>query len=100
MRCDLFILLQLCGPHNSDYRSFAGRDAVLKQHAFVKAIPKTSVKLFVPSDFAFRVDEQGLRIPANKDKHEIEEAAKVAGVPTTVVLAGAFVESALAFPYV
>ncbi|KAI1109831.1 NAD(P)-binding protein [Nemania sp. NC0429] len=78
--------------------SFAGRDVVPKQHAFIKAIPNTSVKLFVPSDLAFRVDEQGLRIPANRDKHEIEAAAKAAGVPTTVVLAGAFVESALSFP--
>jgi len=56
------------------------------------------VKLFVPSDLAFRVDEQGLRIPANKTKHEVEEAAKAAGVPTAVVLVGSFTESSLAFP--
>ncbi|KAI0102723.1 NAD(P)-binding protein [Nemania sp. FL0031] len=78
--------------------SFAAREVVPKQHSFVKAIPKTNVKLFVPSDLAFRVDAQGLRISANKTKHEVEEAAKAAGVPTAVVLVGAFTESALAFP--
>ncbi|KAI1422031.1 NAD(P)-binding protein [Xylaria sp. FL1777] len=78
--------------------SFAAREVVPKQHNFIKAIPKTNVKLFVPSDFAFRVDKQGLTIPANKAKHEVEEAAKAAGVPTAVVLVGAFTESALAFP--
>ncbi|KAI0867846.1 NAD(P)-binding protein [Hypoxylon argillaceum] len=78
--------------------SFAAREIIPKQHAFIKAIPKTNVKLFVPSDLAFRVDEQGLRIPANKTKREVEEAAKAAGVPTAVVLVGAFTESSLAFP--
>jgi hypothetical protein len=70
----------------------------LKQHSFIKAIPSTNVKLFVPSDLAFRADKQGLRIPAIRDKDEVEEAAKAAGVPTAVVLVGAFTESALAFP--
>ncbi|KAJ8105033.1 hypothetical protein ONZ43_g7585 [Nemania bipapillata] len=78
--------------------SFAAREVIPKQHAFIKAIPKTNVKLFVPSDLAFRVDEQGLRIAANKTKQEVEEAAKAAGVPTAVVLVGAFTESSLAFP--
>ncbi|KAI1125135.1 NAD(P)-binding protein [Nemania abortiva] len=78
--------------------SFAARDVLLKQHTFVKAIPSTNVKLFVPSDLSFRVDAQGLRIPALKAKHEVEEAAKAAGIPTAVVLVGAFTESALAFP--
>ncbi|KAI0465551.1 NAD(P)-binding protein [Xylaria cf. heliscus] len=78
--------------------SFAARDVVPKQQNFIKAIPSTNVKLFVPSDLAFRVDEQGLQIPANKAKQEVENAAKAAGVPIAVVLVGAFTESALAFP--
>ncbi|KAI1347686.1 NAD(P)-binding protein [Xylaria sp. FL0043] len=78
--------------------SFAARDVVPKQHSFIKAIPKTGVKLFVPSDLGHRVDAQGLTVPVNKAKHEVEEAAKAAGVPTAVVLVGSFTESALAFP--
>ncbi|KAI0423940.1 NAD(P)-binding protein [Xylaria sp. FL1042] len=78
--------------------SFTARDVVPKQHSFIKAIPSTGVKLFVPSDLAFRVDAQGLTIPANKTKREVEDAAKAAGVPTSVVLVGSFTESSLAFP--
>ncbi|KAI0971274.1 NAD(P)-binding protein [Xylaria arbuscula] len=78
--------------------SFAGREAVSAQHGFVKAIPSTNVKLFVPSDLAFRVDAQGLTIPVNKAKQEVENAAKAAGIPTAVVLVGAFTESAISFP--
>ncbi|KAI0551942.1 NAD(P)-binding protein [Xylaria curta] len=78
--------------------SFAARDVVPKQHNFIKAIPSTNIKLFVPSDLSFRVDEQGLRIPANKAKQEVENAAKAAGVPTAVLLVGVFTESSLAFP--
>ncbi|KAI2623069.1 NmrA-like family protein [Hypoxylon sp. NC1633] len=76
--------------------SLAGREGVPKQHAFVKAIPKTNVKLFVPSDLGFRPDEKGLRIPVPKTKDEVEKAAKAAGIPTTVVLVGCFAESGLA----
>jgi hypothetical protein len=61
----------------------------------VKAIPRTNVKLFVPSDIAHRVDEQGLLIPVNKAKFEVEEAAKQARIPTTVVLPVFFTESAI-----
>ncbi|KAI1178768.1 NAD(P)-binding protein [Nemania sp. FL0916] len=78
--------------------SFAAREVVPKQHAFVKAIPRTNVKLFVPSDLAFRVDAQGLRIPANQAKYELEQASRAAGVPTAVVLVGCFTEPSLAFP--
>ncbi|KAI0421709.1 NAD(P)-binding protein [Xylaria grammica] len=78
--------------------SFAARDVVPKQHNFIKAIPSTNVKLFVPSDLGFRVDKQGLSVPVNKAKQDVEEAAKAAGIPTSVVLVGAFTESALAFP--
>jgi hypothetical protein len=68
---------------------------VERQHAFVRAIPHTNVKLFVPSDLAARYDEQGLQIGVNRVKDEVERAAKQAGIPTTVVLPGNFAEFAL-----
>jgi uncharacterized protein YbjT (DUF2867 family) len=58
------------------------------------------VKLFVPSDLAFRCDDQGLRVPVNKAKFEVEEAAKKAGIPTTIILPGFFAESSLNSGYV
>ncbi|KAF3807844.1 Isoflavone reductase-like [Colletotrichum gloeosporioides] len=75
--------------------SLVGHEGVQRQHGFVKAIPKTNVKLFSPSDLAARYDEQGMRIAVNKNKEEVEKAAKVAGIPTTVVLVGNFAEFAL-----
>ncbi|GKT47814.1 isoflavone reductase IRL [Colletotrichum spaethianum] len=79
--------------------SLVGHEGVQRQHAFVKAIPKTNVKLFSPSDLAGRYDEQGLRIGVNKGKDEVEKAAKAAGIPTTVVLVGNFAEFALNTPH-
>nr|XP_036586871.1 NmrA-like family protein (Rossmann-fold NAD(P)(+)-binding protein) [Colletotrichum truncatum]KAF6797428.1 NmrA-like family protein (Rossmann-fold NAD(P)(+)-binding protein) [Colletotrichum truncatum] len=75
--------------------SLVGHEGVQRQHGFVKAIPKTNVKLFSPSDLAARYDEQGMRIGVNKAKDEVERAAKEAGIPTTVVLIGNFAEFAL-----
>lgn len=72
-----------------------GHDGVERQHAFVKAIPHTNIRLFSPSDLAARYDEQGLQIPVNKAKGEVERAARQAGIPTTVVLPGNFAEFAL-----
>ncbi|WQF76489.1 Putative NmrA-like domain, NAD(P)-binding domain superfamily [Colletotrichum destructivum] len=78
--------------------SLVGHEGVRRQHGFVKAIPKTNVKLFSPSDLAARYDEQGLRIGVNKEKDEVEKAARAAGIPTTVVLVGNFAEFALNTP--
>ncbi|KAH9238404.1 hypothetical protein K456DRAFT_1720093 [Colletotrichum gloeosporioides 23] len=75
--------------------SLVGHEGVQRQHGFVKAIPKTNVKLFSPSDLAARYDEQGMRIAVNRYKDEVERAAKAAGIPTTVVLVGNFAEFAL-----
>ncbi|KAF6811533.1 NmrA-like family protein (Rossmann-fold NAD(P)(+)-binding protein) [Colletotrichum sojae] len=75
--------------------SLVGHHGAQKQHAFVKAIPRTGVKLFSPSDLASRFDEEGLRFSGNKAKHDLEQAAKAAGIPTTVVLTGNFAEFAL-----
>lgn len=68
-----------------------------RQLSLVNAIPKTNVRLFVPSDLAPRHDEQGLRIPVNYAKDEVvERAARAAGIPVIVVLTGNFAEFALA----
>ncbi|KAK1974278.1 hypothetical protein LZ30DRAFT_787107 [Colletotrichum cereale] len=75
--------------------SLVGHEGVQRQYGFVKAIPKTNVKLFSPSDLAGRYDEQGLKIGVNKAKDELEKAARAAGIPTTVVLIGNFAEFAL-----
>ncbi|KAL3292608.1 NmrA-like family protein [Colletotrichum asianum] len=75
--------------------SLVGHEGVQRQHGFVKAFPKTNVKLFSPSDLAARYDGQGMRIAVNKNKDEVERAAKAAGIPTTVVLVGNFAEFAL-----
>ena len=71
---------------------------MLRQHAFIKAIPKTNVKLFVPSDLGYRKDEKSARLPAIKAKAEVEQASKDAGIPTTVVLPGNLAESTFAIP--
>ncbi|KAF7539694.1 hypothetical protein G7054_g1971 [Neopestalotiopsis clavispora] len=76
--------------------SLVGHEGVTKQHAFIKAIPKTNVKLFVPSDLAARYDEQGLRIGVNGAKAAVESAAREASIPMTIVLPGNFAEFALA----
>lgn len=81
--------------HVPSVRSLVGHEGVTKQHGFVKAIPKTNVKLFVPSDLAARYDEQGLRIGVNGAKAAVESAAKEASIPTTIVLPGNFAEFAL-----
>ncbi|BCS30148.1 uncharacterized protein APUU_80451A [Aspergillus puulaauensis] len=78
--------------------SLVGHEGVTRQLGLVNAIPKTNVRLFVPSDLAARYDEQGLRIPVNHAKHEVERAARAAGIPVTVVLTGNFAEFALATP--
>ncbi|KAJ5213206.1 hypothetical protein N7449_000375 [Penicillium cf. viridicatum] len=54
--------------------------------------------LFVPSDLAARYDDQGNQIPVNRNKVEVEKAARQAAIPTTVVLPGNFAEFALGTP--
>ncbi len=78
--------------------SLVGHEGVLRQHAFIKAIPKTNVKLFVPSDLGYRKDEFSARVPTIKAKDDVEQASKDAGIPTTVILPGNFAESTFAIP--
>jgi hypothetical protein len=72
----------------------------MKQHNFIRAIPKTNVKLFVPSDLGYRVDEMMATIPVLKAKAEVEKASKDAHIPTTVVLPGNLAESTFDSLYV
>ncbi|KAG5755248.1 hypothetical protein H9Q72_001352 [Fusarium xylarioides] len=48
---DIDIVLSLVGDEGTD-----------RQYGFVKAIPRTNVKLFVPSDFCLRYCEQGMAV--------------------------------------
>ncbi|KAH6645318.1 hypothetical protein BKA67DRAFT_526909 [Truncatella angustata] len=75
--------------------SLVGHEGVTRQHAFVEAIPKTNVQLFVPSDLAARYDELGLRISVNAAKDAVESAARKTGIPMTIVLTGNIAEFAL-----
>ncbi|KAF5534002.1 hypothetical protein FMEXI_11509 [Fusarium mexicanum] len=68
--------------------SFVGDEGTDRQHGFVKAIPRTNAKLFVPSDFCLRYCEQGMRMPCMKAKANVEKVSKDAGIPTSVVHMG------------
>ncbi|KAH8886599.1 NAD(P)-binding protein [Thozetella sp. PMI_491] len=78
--------------------SLVGHEGVQRQHAFIKAIPQTKVKLFVPSDLGYRYDEEDLQLPTNNAKAMVEQAAKSAGIPTAVILPGNFAESTFSIP--
>ncbi|OJJ98973.1 hypothetical protein ASPACDRAFT_61651 [Aspergillus aculeatus ATCC 16872] len=78
--------------------SLVGHEGVPRQHHLINAIPKTSVRLFVPSGLAARYDAQGLRIPVNQVKKDVELATQAAGIPMTIVLVGNIAEFALATP--
>ncbi|TQN64947.1 Eugenol synthase 1, partial [Colletotrichum shisoi] len=69
-----------------------GDEGVGREHGFVKAIPRTDVKLFVPSDLSLRYGEEGLKVPIIKKKEELQEAVRQAGIPMTVVLFANFAE--------
>ncbi|PYI16562.1 NAD(P)-binding protein [Aspergillus violaceofuscus CBS 115571] len=78
--------------------SLVGHSAIEFQHNLIRAIPKTNVQLFVPSDLAVRYSGQGLGIELINAKIKVEEAAERLGVPITVVLTGNFAEFALDTP--
>ncbi|KAI3571483.1 NmrA-like family protein [Fusarium oxysporum f. sp. albedinis] len=86
---DIDIVISLVGDEGTD-----------RQHGFVKAIPRTNVQLFSPSDFCLRYCEQGMRMPCMKAKAKVEKAAKDAGIPTSVIHVGNFAEFTLSTPAV
>ncbi|XRM48847.1 hypothetical protein ABZX51_011756 [Aspergillus tubingensis] len=75
--------------------SLVGDEGTDRQYGFVKAIPRTNVQLFSPSDFCLRYCEQGMRMPCMKAKANVEKASKDTGIPTTVVHVGNFAEFTL-----
>ncbi|OJZ86344.1 hypothetical protein ASPFODRAFT_716291 [Aspergillus luchuensis CBS 106.47] len=81
---DIDIVISLVGDEGTD-----------RQYGFVKAIPRTKVQLFSPSDFCLRYCEQGMRMPCMKAKAKVEKASKDAGIPTTVIHVGNFAEFTL-----
>ncbi|GAQ43503.1 hypothetical protein AtubIFM56815_011052 [Aspergillus tubingensis] len=81
---DIDIVISLVGDEGTD-----------RQYGFVKAIPRTNVQLFSPSDFCLRYCEQGMRMPSMKAKAKVEKASKDAGIPTTVIHVGNFAEFTL-----
>lgn len=82
----------------SHYSCLVGHEGIARQHGLINAIPRTKVKLFVPSDMAHRTDQQALAVPALKLKREVEEATKKAGIPMTLVWPGYLVESSIRTP--
>ncbi|KAF4335853.1 hypothetical protein FBEOM_10278 [Fusarium beomiforme] len=86
---DIDIVISLVGDEGTD-----------RQYGFVKAIPRTNVQLFSPSDFCLRYCEQGMRMPCMKAKAKVEKVSKDAGIPTSVVHVGNFSEFTLSTPAV
>ncbi|KAL3431333.1 hypothetical protein BDV09DRAFT_206750 [Aspergillus tetrazonus] len=86
---DIDIVISLVGDEGTD-----------RQYGFVKAIPRTNVQLFSPSDPCLRYCEQGMRIPCMKAKAKVEKASKDAGIPTSVIHVGNFAEFTLSTPAV
>ncbi|KAL5324636.1 hypothetical protein ACEPPN_009183 [Leptodophora sp. 'Broadleaf-Isolate-01'] len=75
--------------------SLVGDEGVSREFGFVSAIPRTNVKLFVPSDLGLRYGEDGMAIPLLKKKEQVQEATRQAGIPLTVVLIANFAEFTL-----
>ncbi|KAH6695030.1 hypothetical protein F5X68DRAFT_243450 [Plectosphaerella plurivora] len=61
--------------------SLVGVKGVPNEFGFVKAIPRTEVKLFVPSDLGLRYGEEGMKIPLLRMKEDVQEGARRAGIP-------------------
>ncbi|KAF6823777.1 hypothetical protein CMUS01_10547, partial [Colletotrichum musicola] len=75
--------------------SLVGDEGVSREYGFIKAIPRTNVKLFVPSDMGLRYGAEGRLVPIIKAKEDHQHAVRDAGIPMTVVLIGKFAEFTL-----
>ncbi|GIZ42991.1 hypothetical protein CKM354_000623700 [Cercospora kikuchii] len=75
--------------------SLVGDEGVTRQFGLVQAIPRTNVKLFIPSELGLCYGEDGMPIPVLKQKKLVQEAAKKAGIPMTIVLIANFAEFTL-----
>lgn len=75
-----------------------GHSAIDCQYDLIRAIPKTKIQLFVPSNLAVHYRRQGLGTEPISAKIKVGEAAERLGVPTAVVLTGNFAEFGLDTP--
>ncbi|OAA50008.1 NmrA-like family protein [Beauveria brongniartii RCEF 3172] len=75
--------------------SLVGDEGIDRELGFVRAIPRTGVKLFVPSDLGLQYDQEALAIPVLQKKTNVREAARHANIPFTVVLIANFAEFTL-----
>ncbi|KAM3440062.1 hypothetical protein MY4824_002317 [Beauveria thailandica] len=75
--------------------SLVGDEGIDRELGLVRAIPRTGVKLFVPSDFGLQYDQEAMAIPVLHKKANVREAAKLANIPFTVVLIANFAEFTL-----
>lgn len=75
--------------------SLVGDEGNSREYGFVKAIPRTGVKLFVPSELSLRYGEEGRLVPVIKAKEDLQQAVRDAGIPMTVVLIANFAEYTL-----
>ncbi|RAH43150.1 uncharacterized protein BO95DRAFT_466141 [Aspergillus brunneoviolaceus CBS 621.78] len=78
--------------------SLVGHSAIDCQYDLIRAIPKTKIQLFVPSNLAVHYRRQGLGTEPISAKIKVGEAAERLGVPTAVVLTGNVAEFALDTP--
>ncbi|KAL1795570.1 hypothetical protein ACET3X_005794 [Alternaria dauci] len=70
--------------------SLVGDEGVSREFGFIQAIPGIDAKLFVPSDLGLRYGKDGMAIPLIKKKEQVQEAARQAGIPLTVILIANF----------
>ncbi|KAM3501050.1 hypothetical protein MY10362_005869 [Beauveria mimosiformis] len=75
--------------------SLVGDEGIDRELGFVRAIPRTGVKLFVPSDLGLQYDQEALAIPVLQKKTNVREAARHANIPFTVILIANFAEFTL-----
>ncbi|PQK12185.1 hypothetical protein BB8028_0003g08030 [Beauveria bassiana] len=75
--------------------SLVGDEGIDRELGLVRAIPRTGVKLFVPSDLGLQYDQEALAIPVLQKKANVLEAARQANIPFTVILIANFAEFTL-----
>ncbi|KAM3546140.1 hypothetical protein ARSEF1564_001039, partial [Beauveria bassiana] len=75
--------------------SLVGDEGIDRELGLVRAIPRTGVKLFVPSDLGLQYDQEALAIPVLQKKANVLETARQANIPFTVILIANFAEFTL-----
>ncbi|PMB69297.1 Isoflavone reductase [Beauveria bassiana] len=75
--------------------SLVGDEGIDRELGLVRAIPRTGVKLFVPSDLGLQYDQEALAIPVLQKKANVLETVRQANIPFTVILIANFAEFTL-----